>query len=224
VPLERQHGSIAAVAASRDWYEWHRPYRDPGSPLSRRLRLVQQHISDWLDERPESALRVLSVCAGQGHDLIGVLSQRADADRVRADLIEFEPRNVAAARAAIAATGLDGVSVIQADAGDFAAYRDTVPADLVLLTGVLGNISDRDVHAAVAAMPRLCAPSATVIWTRTRRPPDLTPTVRGWFATVGFTETVFHAPPDVRFSVGVHQFHSQPQQPPRSGRIFTFLR
>jgi hypothetical protein len=212
------------MTASTDWHEWHQPYGDPGSPLSRRLRLVQQHISGWLDERPESALRVVSICAGQGDDLLGVLAQRPDAERVRAGLIEYDPRNVAAARATIAAAGLVGVTAIHADAGDFAAYRDLVPADLVLLAGVLGNITDGDVRATIDAMPRLCAPRATVIWTRTRRAPDLTPAVRGRFAEAGFTEQAFHAPPGVRFAVGVHRFHGYPEQPPLDGRIFTFVR
>ncbi|UWZ34749.1 class I SAM-dependent methyltransferase family protein [Dactylosporangium roseum] len=160
------------MTASSDWHEWHLPYGEHGSPLSRRLRLIQQHISDWVDERPESTLRVVSVCAGQGHDLIGVLSQRPDADRVRAELIEHDPRNVAAARAGIASAGLEGITAIEADAGDFAAYRHAIPVDLVILAGVLGNLTDCDVQATINAMPALCAPRATVIWTRTRRAPD----------------------------------------------------
>ncbi|GGM71100.1 class I SAM-dependent methyltransferase family protein [Dactylosporangium sucinum] len=211
------------MTATTDWHEWHLPYGDHTSPLARRLRLVQQHVSDWLDERPEPSLRVVSVCAGQGHDLIGVLAQRSDANRVRAELIEYDLRNVAAARRGVASAGLDGITAVHADAGDFAAYRGAVPADLVILAGVLGNISDGDVQATINAMPGLCAPGATVIWTRTRRGPDLTPAVRGWFAAAGFTEKAFHAPPDVLFSVGVHQFHGQPQDAPLSGRIFTFV-
>jgi hypothetical protein len=35
-----------------------------------------------------------------------------------------------------------------------------MPADVVLLVGVLGNVSDADVAATVAAMPRLCAVGA----------------------------------------------------------------
>jgi hypothetical protein len=50
----------------KDWHDWHTPYTDDTSALSRRLRLVQRHIGDWLNERPESSLRVVSVCAGQG--------------------------------------------------------------------------------------------------------------------------------------------------------------
>jgi hypothetical protein len=210
------------VTATTDWHDWHEPYADETSPLSRRLRLVRRQLGAWLDERPEPALRVVSVCAGQGHDLIGVLAARPDAGRVRAELIENDARNVAAARAAVAAAGLGGITVTQADAGDFAAYRRAVPADLVLLAGVLGNISDADVRATIDALPRLCAPGATVIWTRTRRAPDLTPAIRARLAGAGFAEKAFHAPPDVLFSVGVHRLYGPAQSPPAHGRIFTF--
>ena len=94
---------------------------------------------------------------------------------------------------------------------------------MVLLAGVLGNISDEDVRATINAVSRLCTQGATVIWTRTRRSPDLTPAVRGWFAGAGFTELAFHAPPEVLFSVGVHRLCGQPENPPTSGRIFTFM-
>ncbi|MFF0154315.1 class I SAM-dependent methyltransferase family protein [Micromonospora sp. NPDC005203] len=210
------------MTAAIDWHDWHLPYDDDTSPLSRRLRLVQQHIDDWLDQRSDASLRVVSVCAGQGRDLIGALASRSDADRVGAELIEYDPRNVAAARVGVAAAKLTGFTVTEADAGDFAAYRTAVPADLVVLAGVLGNISDEDVRATVDALPRLCASDATVIWTRTRRAPDLTPAIRGWFAAAGFAEEAFHAPSDVLFSVGVHRFHGAPRQAPPSGRIFTF--
>jgi len=214
---------MVAVAEKTDWHDWHLRYADDASALSRRLRLVRRHIEEWLDERPESSLRVVSVCAGRGDDLVGVLARRLDAGRVRAELIEQDPRNVAAARAGIAAAGLAGIAVTCADAGDFAAYRGAVQADLVLLAGVLGNISDEDVRATINAVARLCAPGATVIWTRTRRAPDLTPAVRGWFGEAGFVERAFDAPPDVLFSVGVHRFDGQPQSLPSSGRIFTFI-
>jgi predicted RNA methylase len=68
--------------------------------------------------------KIVSACAGQGHDLIGVLAQRTDADRVDATLIESDPRNVRAARAVATAARLANVEVRQADAGDLTSYRD----------------------------------------------------------------------------------------------------
>jgi hypothetical protein len=205
-----------------DWYAWHSPYADPGSPLARRLRLVRQHIAAWLDERPAEPVSVVSMCAGQGHDVLSVLASRPDAGRVRATLIESDPRNVAAARAR--AASLDTVTVLRADAGELASYRQAAPADLLIMAGVLGNISDADVHATIRALPQLCAAGATVIWTRTREAPDQTPSIRTWLADAGFTELAFTAPGDVLFSVGAHRFTGTPQPLPASGKIFQFVR
>jgi len=102
-----------------------------------------------LDDRPGERLTVISVCAGQGRDLIGVLVRRSDAGRVRATLLELDPDNVAAARVAAHAARLGRVTVEQVDAGDRASYAVAVPADLVLLVGVFGNISDAHVQATV---------------------------------------------------------------------------
>ena len=206
-----------------DWLEWHEAYADLDSPLSHRLRLVQQEIDAWLTANPDRPVRVVSACAGQGRDLIEVLAARPDAGRVSATLIEFDERNIAAARASLEAAGLDGVSVVRADAGQLSSYAGAVPADLVLLVGVLGNITDDDVHHTVASLPQLCADGATVIWTRTRAAPDLTPAIRQWFAEAGFAERAFHAPDGVLFTVGAHTL-TAPAPPLTEGPLFTFVR
>ena len=209
--------------AGKDWHAWHRPYADETSPLSRRLRLVQGHIASWLDDRPGEPLTVVSACAGQGHDLLGVLSARDDASRVRATLLEYDERNVAAAQAAVDNAALPHVTVVRANAGDRAAYVGVVPADLVLMAGVFGNVSDADVRGTISALPELCAAGAIVIWTRTRRAPDLTPAVRRWLAAAGFAEQAFDAPGDELFSVGVHRFTGVPRPLAPRGRLFRFL-
>jgi hypothetical protein len=84
-----------------------------------------------------------------------------------------------------------------------------VPADLVLACGVLGNISDRDARSTIDALPMLCASAATVIWTRHRRPPDLTPRIRSWLAEAGFDEVAFTPIAGGVASVGVHRFVGQ---------------
>jgi len=47
-------------------------------------------------------------------------------------------------------------------------------------------VSDEDIERTATAAPALCADGATVIWTRHRRPPDLTPRIRAWFTDAGF--------------------------------------
>ncbi|ASW53005.1 class I SAM-dependent methyltransferase [Plantactinospora sp. KBS50] len=208
----------------RDWLAWHDAYRDPDSALSHRLRIVRRRIAEWLDERPEDELRVVSACAGQGHDLIGALSSRADARRVRAVLLEYDPRNVALARASAERAGLSGVTVHRADAGELSSYAGAVPADLVLMAGVFGNVTDADLRGTVFALPRLCSPGGTVIWTRHRDAPDRTPEIRRWFAEAGFAERAFDAPQDARFSVGVHRLTGPVVPLGGVGRLFSFVR
>lgn len=211
------------MTTGKDWLAWHQPYCDQDSALSRRLRLVQHHITLWLDERRGEPLTAVSACAGQGHDLLGVLATRPDADRVRCTLLEYDERNASVARSAVARAGLKHVKVVHADAGDLRSYVGSVPADLVLMTGVFGNISDDDVHRTIEALPQLCAPEATVIWTRSRRAPDLTPAVRRWLEVAGLVEQAFHAPDDVLFAVGMHRLVGAPQPLTPHGELFTFV-
>jgi hypothetical protein len=208
----------------KDWHAWHAAYDDPATALSRRLRIVQDAIAGWLDARP-GELRALSACAGEGRDLLGVLAARPDAARVSARLVERDPRNVSAARRAIVTAGLSRVEAVEGDAGLMASYAGAAPADLVLLCGVFGNVAEVDIERTIRATPALCAPGARVIWTRSRRAPDLTPRVRAWFAEAGFAEEAFHAVEDTRFSVGVGRL-TGPTAPFASApeRLFTFLR
>src|SRR5580692_6378505 len=135
--------------AQRDWVEWHRDYDDPGSLLSRRLELVQGHLRAELERAPAGDPRLISLCAGQGRDVIGVLAGHPRRDEVRARLVEVDERNVAAARQAAQAAGLDGVELLQADAGITDACVGAVPAQIVLVCGIFGNISAGDIQATV---------------------------------------------------------------------------
>jgi predicted nicotinamide N-methyase len=212
------------MTGATDWDAWHEPYESPGSPLARRLSIVQSAIRAELDATAPRPIRALSVCAGDGRDLIQVLAARPDAHRVTANLLEQDPRCVARAQAQSQRAGLANVSVSCTDASSSDAYTQLVPADLVLLCGVFGNISDRDARRLVEALPQLCRTGALVIWTRHHRPPDLTPTIRRWLGEAGFDEVSFTAPDDVVFSVGVHRFSGEPAVLVPAQTLFTFVR
>lgn len=208
-----------------DWHGWHAAYDDDGSGLALRLRTVQRRIGEWLDRAPAPAdgpLRVLSMCAGQGRDVIEALRRHPRRDEVHALLVELDDRNVAVAREAAAAAGLDGVEVRQGDASLAAAYADVVPAHLAVVAGVLGNMTDADVEGLVRLLPMLLAPGGTVVWTRHTGAPDLTPAVRRWFAEAGFRELSFDTAEGYRFSVGVHELDGQPVPFDRQARLFVF--
>ncbi|MEU6202456.1 hypothetical protein ABZ814_02540 [Micromonospora musae] len=74
---------------SRDWYAWHDDYDRPGSALARRLTEVRRHLRDALDRAPTGPLRAVSLCAGQGRDLIPVLATHPRRDDVTARLVEL---------------------------------------------------------------------------------------------------------------------------------------
>jgi hypothetical protein len=178
----------------RDWVAWHEAYDDPSSRLRARLTLVKQHLTGALDRAPAGPVRLVSLCAGQGRDVIEVLPGHPRRDDVSALLIEADPVLVEQARGGAVAAGLTGVEVREADASQVASFADALPADVLLLCGIFGNVNAEDIARTVAAAPALCAPGATVIWTRHRRPPDLTPQVRAWFTAAGFTELAFGSP------------------------------
>ena len=206
-----------------DWSDWHEAYSRPGSGLDARLRAVRTQIGRRLDETAPDPVRVISACSGDGRDLLGVLSGRSDARRVTALLVESDPR--LASRAAASALALDAlIDVRQADAAQSDVYLEAAPADLVLLCGIFGNISDVDVRRTIEATPQLCTPGAEVVWTRHRKEPDLTPSIREWFADAGFDEVAFISAGTDVWSVGVHRFVGPTVALMPGQRWFTFFR
>ena len=115
------------------------------------------------------------------------------------------------------------VRVVEGDASLSRFYADQVPADLVLVCGVFGNISASDIAATIEALPSFCRPGSHVVWTRHRRPPDATPAIRACFASAGFVELAFEAPEGTVMTVGHHRFDGEtaPFDPDR--RLFDFV-
>ena len=158
--------------------------------------------------------------------MIGALTGHPRRDDVRVRLVELDERNVAVARQAAQAAqaaGLHGVEVLQADAGITDACAGAVPAQVVVACGIFGNITGSDIQATVAALPSLCAPGALVVWTRHRRPPDLTPAIRSWFGEAGFREEAFDTSADGFMSVGAHRLAGEPAALALGQRLFTFV-
>ncbi|MEU5561850.1 class I SAM-dependent methyltransferase [Micromonospora musae] len=207
---------------SPDWYAWHDDYDRPGSALARRLTEVRRHLRDALDQAPPGPLRAVSLCAGQGRDLIPVLATHPRRDDVTARMVELDARNAEIAAAAATSAGLRGVQVVVDDAARTDVYADLVPADLVLVCGVFGNISDADVRATVRHCASLCATGGRVLWTRHRRAPDLVPAICDWFAEEEFTPVAVISPAD-RVGVGVHRFLGEPRPLPAGERMFEFV-
>jgi putative methyltransferase len=186
---------------------------------------VQRRLGELLGAAPPGPLRVISICAGQGRDVIGVVPAHPRRADVTAFLVELDPENVEMARLAAARAGLAQVEIVEADAAVSDIYAPMVPADIVLACGIFGNVSDADVENTVANLPMLCRPGAAVLWTRHRADPDLTPRIRQWFVESGFEELSFDAPDNAsRSGIGAARLIAEPL-PFRNGvRFFTFVR
>jgi len=217
----------AARRASRglacmDWRKWHDSYDAPESPLARRLLTVQERVRIALDDCRPGPVSVVSVCAGQGRDLLGVLPGHPRCQDVRARLVELDPKNVDLAAEAARSAGLSKVEAVVADAALLDHYDGIAPADIVLICGVFGNIADRDIERTVNACTQLCSAGGRVIWTRHRKDPDRVPLICGWFEERGF-EREWVTGRDRLQAVGVHRFGGRPMPLQRGTRIFDFV-
>ena len=184
----------------RDWQKWHYSYDDPASSLARRLSVVRQRVGEALGASRESSVRILSLCAGDGRDLLPILA--ASPQPVESVvLIEQDPVLADVARQAAADLKLRHVMVITGDAGN-PAHITVAPVDLLLLCGIFGNVSEFDIKTTIAATPGLLRDGGRVIWTRGSTDPDLRPTIRGWFTEAGMREIAFDSEP-AGFGVGV---------------------
>jgi hypothetical protein len=67
---------------------------------------VQGKLRAELDRAPAGDVRLISLCAGQGRDVIGALTRHPRRDDVRARLVELDGRNVALARQAARAVAV----------------------------------------------------------------------------------------------------------------------
>ncbi|MFC1420540.1 class I SAM-dependent methyltransferase family protein [Streptacidiphilus cavernicola] len=207
-----------------DWQSWHDAYDRPDSVLAARLVAVKGLIRQALDGAPPGPLRVVSLCAGQGRDLIEALADHPRRADVRARLVELDPRNTARAEADAAAAGLGGqVEVVTGDAALTDHYRGMVPADLVIACGIFGNVSDVDIERTIDSCAELCATGGTVVWTRHRGgEADRAALICDWFEQRGY-QRVWVSDPAVHQGIGAHRFTGTPR-PLRPGRsMFAFI-
>ncbi len=207
----------------RDYVRWHDEYEEPGSPLHDRLQVVIRMIRRAFDELPDGALRVVSLCAGQGADLIGAADGHRRANDLTGRLVELDHSNVERARARAAALGLS-LEIVEGDASTSDAYVGAVPADLVLACGIFGNISDDDVERTVRFLPSIAAPGARVLWTRHPRDAALFGRLQGWLVDVGLEPIELETSSEGRWGVGANRLVVEPPAFRPGQHLFTFTR
>jgi hypothetical protein len=198
------------MASNDFWIRWHQQYDDPESPRSKRLAAVQHQLTLALDEVRPGPIRLISMCAGQGRDVLGVLPEHPRVNDVRALLVELSPELTDDARSAAALLGLNNVEVSTADASWTSAYAHFVPADIILCCGVSGSISSDDMVRTARELPHMSAAGAHVIWTMEGRPPDRRPWMKQIFAEAGFEEVGYETAEGALFGVGRARWSAEP--------------
>lgn len=180
-------------------------------------------LSSALDAAPPGPIRLLSICSGDGRDVIGVLSSHPRGGDVEATLVEQHPELVAAARASARDFGIPQVRCELGDAGLSQWYGGARRIDVLVSCGVFGNVSSDDLRRTIRCFGEVVGAGGHVIWTRHRGPPDQTPLIRRWFASSGFEEVSFATVPDSLASVGSHRRGEQPMTAELPVRLFEFV-
>jgi hypothetical protein len=222
-------------AGSMDWFEWHKLYeRKPA--LQRRLELVCKQLSDCLNLCPSGEIRVISVCAGDGRDLIGALKGHPRERDVEARLVEMDTRLVECGREMAASAGLSArLEFLNGDATSSSAYEGIAPANLVLLCGMLGHVDEASTLMLVEYLPALCRSGGFLIWTRNLnyregvRHVDL---FKSLLRKSGFEEMRFEATSrkqffmktsQGRFIVSTYRYHGESTALPVNQKLFEIM-
>lgn len=209
-----------------DWIKWHTAY-DSSPALASRLNLVRANIAAALAAQPAGPVQLLSLCAGDGRDVIGALAAHPRAPDVQAHLVEINPELAAQAQAAAEHFQLQTlVHVHCADASLSDTYSGLAAADIVLAAGVFGNLRPDSVASLIAHLPCLARRGATVIWTRLAGDAyhlRQMEHVRACLAACGFAEQMLaHTEPD-SFVVGVNVFTGETLELQPGAQWFEFV-
>jgi protein-L-isoaspartate O-methyltransferase len=206
-----------------DWQAWHADYDDATTSLSRRLVVVRQRLTELLhhDRAPRT---ILSLCAGDGRDIVPLVATLLENARPAVTLVELDPTLADAARQRARDAGLH-VTVITGDAGLVDSWRHETPVDLLMLCGIFGNVSDDDVRTIVRSLPTFLNPRGAVIWTRGHRSGvDVRTTIRRRFTDAGFEEIAFDSEP-TGYGVGVNRLDTATTTTEHTpDRLFSFIR
>jgi hypothetical protein len=191
-----------------------------------RLSAVQQHLIECLETAPRDSLRILSLCAGDGRDVVSVLRSHPRRTNVSAWLVEIDRRSVAIGMQNVESAGLvDSVRFLNEDATDYATYANIPPSHITLACGVWGHVPTQERASFVHAIACLCQPGGSVIWTRgVSKGMDRLHQILSHFTPACWEEVRVSLTPDKGFAVATHRYCGPLIERPTGGRIFNFER
>ncbi|MCP6762117.1 MAG: class I SAM-dependent methyltransferase family protein [Fischerella sp. CENA71] len=208
----------------KDWFEWHDLYNTEPK-FQQRLQIVREYISYSLDISPPGKIQIVSVCAGDGRDLLGTLLNHPRAKDVYARLVELNPNLVERGQATIESLGLaKQIEYINGDATISSNYVGAVPADIVIVCGVFGNLANEvELNRLLGNLSFLSKQGAFVIWTRGHSNGiPYSETVRKYLRESGFEEVDFKLTATGNMGVGINRYLGENITAPKEEQLFVF--
>jgi hypothetical protein len=210
---------------SMDWVKWHENYKASPS-LKARLLVVREHLSRCFDSLPPGVIQVLSICAGDARDLIGLLATHPRKMDVRAHLVENNVELVEnGQKVIIEAAFEEQLQFVIADATISSTYLGLAPVDVVLMSGVFGNLRSEEVARLIGSLGLLCKCGGYVVWTRHRRLHNglnQIALIRQLFSESDFEEVLIENTSDNKFAIGSHRYKGAGQVLRGGVKLFEF--
>jgi hypothetical protein len=208
-----------------EWVKWHENYKASPS-LKARLLIVREHLSRCFDSQPPGVIQVLSICAGDARDLIGLLATHPRKMDIKAYLIEDNAELVENGRKVIVEAGFEEqLQFVVADATISSTYLGLAPVDIVLMAGVFGNLRSEEVARLIGSLGLLCKGGGYVIWTRHRRLHNglnQIALIRRLFSESDFEEVLIEDTSDDGFTIGSHRYKGAGQVLRGGIKLFKF--
>lgn len=160
--IDRENDGILRMA---DWSDWHDEYQNEDSELNARKRAVQAQVVAVVEQCPPGPVMIVSICGGQGREVIGALENHERRADIRGRLVELDARNAAFARAWAQKVQLGNLDVLAGDASLTDSYQGLAPVDLVVISGVFGHVNDADRMRLIGFLQQVCRKGSCVVWT-----------------------------------------------------------
>jgi SAM-dependent methyltransferase len=205
-----------------DWTAWHDEYEDPDSELTARMRAVRSHVAAIVDQCPAGPVTVVSICGGQGRELIGALETHKRRADIRGRLIELDTGNATFARAWAQKAQLDQLDIVNGDASVADSYSGLPPADLVVVSGLFGHLDDADQMRTINFLRQLCRNGGRAVWTF-YRDERRTEKLRDFFREQMFEEEAFDVlSGKYQFTIARSRYTGTPERFVPHANIFSF--
>lgn len=139
--------------------------------------------------------------------------------------MELNPKLVEQGRATIESAGLtQQIEFVNGDATLSSSYIGAVPADVVLVCGVFGNLADEaELRRLIQNLKFFAKKDAFVIWTRGHfQGISYSEIVRKQFREAEFEEVDFRLTSTGNMGVGLHRYRGENLPLPKEQTLFVF--